>query len=141
MTTTPDVEADLVARLAVRLPASIVVAGSSRNTWPGPERPTLDPVPRRAVFVVRGGEMSMVYGGGQYRYLTLDVVVRSQVDDYAGGELLARQVYDALHLSGAFTGSSGQAYDDIRAEAPQYQGQADTDAHYWVLPVQLWADT
>lgn len=141
MTTTPDVEADLVARLAARLPASIKVASADRNCWPGPERPTLGVVPRLAVFVIRSGELATIYGGGQYRYLTLDVVVRSQLDDYAGGELLARQVYDALHLSGAFTGASGQTYDDIRVEAPDYLGQADNEPHYWTLAVQLWADT
>lgn len=141
MTTTPDVESDLVARLAARLPASIKVSGAERNTWAGPERPTLGVVPRLAVFVVRLGELATIYGGGQYRYLTLEVVVRSQLDDYAGGELLARQVYDALHLSGAFTGASGQTYDDVRCEAPSYEGQADNEPHYWTVAVQLWADT
>lgn len=140
MTTTPDVEADLIARLAARAPSVIFVTGASRNTWAGPERPTVGVVPRRAVFVARAGEFVNIYGGGQYRYFTIDVVVRSLLDDYAGGELLSRQVYDALHLSGAFTGTTGQAYDDIRVEQPQYDGQEDNGPHFWSMTVQLWAD-
>lgn len=142
MTTTPDVEADLVAKLVALLPATLSVSGATRNLWAGPERPTIGVVPRRAVFVIRAGEYRTIYGGGQYRYLGVDVVIRSHLDDYAGGEQLARSIYDALHLLGQFTGASGQAYEDVRAnDAPEYQGQGDEDPHYWVLPVQLWADT
>lgn len=142
MTTTPDIESDLVAKLAALLPSVLSVSGSTRNLWAGPERPTLGVVPRRAVFVIRSAEYRTIYGGGQYRYLSADIVIRSALDDYAGGELLARSIYDALHLLGRFTGASGQAYEDVRAsDAPAYQGQADDDPHYWVLPVQLWADT
>lgn len=142
MTTTPDLEADLVAKLAALLPGSLATTGSARNLFPGPERPTFGVVPTPSVFVMRAGEFASLHSDGQYRQLGMEVVIRSENEDYLNGEALARAVYDAAHLLGKWTGASGQAYDDVRAvSAPVYLGQSDDGPHYWQLNLDLWAAT
>lgn len=138
MTTTPDVQGDLIARAVVRLPLLYSVTGAARNVWAGQERVQGGEVPRRAAFARLAGERQLLYAGGQAREIDLQWLMRNDPQEGLDiAELRARQTYDGLHLSGAFVGgASGVRYCEIWAmDAPRLL----TDAYY-VLNLTLLVD-
>jgi len=111
------------------------------NLFSGPVRQQSTSVPHQAVFVLpSGGPAPDAYSDGtviEMRYSAIQVIVRSNPKDYAGGQVLARQVRDALHHV-AVTG-----YVDIRAmqSEPIYIGPDEADRHLFSVNLEMWRET
>lgn len=124
MTTTPNIETDVIARLVALLPSQFSTTGAARNVWPGLEQPIGGSVLVTAAFVRVFGERVRIHSDGQWREVDVQITQRfaregerllHDAGTYAAAEVKARAVYDALQLSGGFTGSSGARYMDVRA--------------------------
>lgn len=142
-TSTPDVEKDLVERLAVLAPSLVTITGSSRDTWPGPERPSSGAgFPLRATFAQHVGGIDDLHSDGRMRTFDMQLLVRGARNAYGATLALARGIYDALDLSGAFTGASGARYLDVRGigPGPAYLGAGDSDAEFFAVNVRLLLD-
>jgi hypothetical protein len=135
----PDYEADLVARLVGLLPAVYSSTGASPSLWVGDERRPGARVPHEAAFVRAVTSRSHRYNArGQAREVDLQVLMRHAdgVDARAAAEARARTTYDALHLSGPFTGASGTAYLGVECiDIP-----VRLEPTYFSLNVTLWVD-
>jgi hypothetical protein len=142
---TPDVESDVLEKLAALLPAVVTIG---TNAWAGPERGVAEGVPMNAVFVEAYSGRSDVngrQGGGavRQRWFSVQVTVRSGRLDYAGGDAKARAIFDALDLLGPWTGpTSLVVYQDLRCRdaGPLCLGPADSDAYYFVIALEVWRE-
>jgi hypothetical protein len=110
------------------------------NLFEGPVRAQSATVPHQAVFVLpSGGPAPEAYADGtttERRYSAIQITLRSDPKDYAGGWVLARQVKAALHHA-TVTG-----YVDIRAmqSEPIYVGPDEADRHLWSVNLELWKE-
>jgi hypothetical protein len=110
------------------------------NLFRGPERAPSTAVPSQAVFVlVSGGPASEAYADGtnvERAYSALQIIVRSNPNDYSGGDTLARQVRAALHHA------SVPGYLDLRAmqSEPIYLGEDEAGSHRWSINVECWRE-
>jgi hypothetical protein len=134
---TPDVPADVVARLAALLPDDYIVGD---NLFAQPEEEINGAIVQEATFVVVGSAQSDPYSGGpgiQWRRLGVQVLHRFERLNQAAGLRRAWRIYDALHLSGPFVGATdGARYIDVRAvEAPAYLSPS-----YYAVPLTVWLD-
>jgi hypothetical protein len=143
MTTTPDIEEDVLQRLAALAPSVLDVAGSDRNAWSGPLRPSVaSGVPQKAFFVQHSaGGLTSIHNDGRLRSHEIIVTCRSNPQDYTGVMTAARAIYDAADLSGGFTGTSGKVYYEMRAvgSAPAYEG-TDGSAEYFSVVLEVMTD-
>lgn len=132
---------DLAAELAAVLElAGLGLArppalGANLFTAPMPEAD--GDVPDRAVaLVVTGGAGPLPYlGPGRAAYLSpgCQVRIRSAREDFQGGQLLARSLFEVLHQTPLMPSVF------VRAEesAPAYLGTDGADRHRWVLNLGL----
>lgn len=138
MTATGNIELDLAERIAELLPARWRMT-DRRNVWDGGEVPAGGDVAEDALFITLVTTRHDLWNDSQVRYVDLEVLRRFSRASSRAARLEARteavELYDALHLSGAFTGSSsGGEYLDIRAlDSPVFLA----DRHY-ALNVTLW---
>lgn len=99
----------------------------------GPVRPE----PTRAVFcLVTGGitpEDIVENSGESYHRPRVQIRVRDAQQDFAGGEVFATSVRDAVHLQ------VPAGYIECRAveSAPMYLGPDDQGRHEWSINVEL----
>jgi hypothetical protein len=121
--------ADLLATAGIGL-----TKGS--NLFRGPVRPDLFGVQNKSVFcLATGGPINQRLLGNQQGYTvkTVQVRLRSRAGDFDGGQLLGRQIRDALH---------GKVTTDylavlVREPEPNYLGQDADDRYDWSLNVEL----
>lgn len=96
-------------------------------------------VPTRAVFALAsGGRVNSRFLGSskKVRELSVAIKVRSDAEDFAGGEDLAAQVLEALdHVA---TGLPA-GYLDLRSDQPfpTELGQGENGAHIWGVNITL----
>jgi hypothetical protein len=140
--TTPDVESDLLAKLAALLPTDVIVAGADLNALAGPLRPA----GRKGVhevFVQCFGGMRDVHNDGVVRVFNVQVTIRSAQNDYTGGHVLALRIHDALECLGAWVGVSGQRYIDTTAAVamPNYLGPGDNDQELFAEEFEVTAES
>lgn len=140
MTTTPDIEEDVLQRISSLAGADVDVAGSDRNAWSGPIRPSHESgIPMKAVFVRLTGGGTSLHNDGRLRALEVTVTIRSEPQQYEEARARAHRIYDAVDLSGAFTGSSGKSYYDMLclSSAPTYEGAADSGEEFFSFVVEV----
>lgn len=140
---TPDVETDVLEKLNALLPASVIITGSTRNSWAGPERGVDEGFPMRANFVQVYGGRADWNGQDRQRYFNVQILIRADRLDYSGGEVIARAIFDALDGLGPWTGpTSAIKYQDLTCEGagPINVGAGDTDAHYFSINVTAWRE-
>lgn len=136
--TTGNIELDLAERIAELLPERWRTS-DRRNVWDGGEVPAGGEVAEDALFITLVTTKHDLWGDSQVRYVDLEVLRRFSRAASRAARLEARAetvaIYEALHLSGAFTGaSSGGEYLDIRAlDSPVFL----PNQHY-ALNVTLW---
>tara|TARA_R110000868_G_scaffold249005_7_gene505548 strand:+ start:765 stop:1202 length:438 start_codon:yes stop_codon:yes gene_type:complete len=113
---------------------------ANMNLFSGPEQPPGDVVPHACVFCIpyNDGTVPMPYFAGQaqdLRWLSVQVLVRGNVDGYDAANTLAYGCWQAL--SRKVTPSTG--YLDIlnKQGAPMFLGNDDTDHPRFVFNVQL----
>jgi hypothetical protein len=140
--TTPDVEADMIAKLAALLPSDIVASGASQNARAGPLRPTSNAAGAE-VFVQLFAGASQLDNDGRIRFFGLQVTTRSAKNAYSAGFALALRIHDALDLLGPFTGASGAKYMDVRAQlsCANHLGADDQDAELFAEAFDVWCET
>ena len=124
-------EVDLVDHLATAL---TLVAGTS--IFDSPVRASGNGVAEKAIFVAPSGGPAPQALAGQslaFRRSFLQVRVRGDQQDYAGGLAFARSARDATQYA-AIAG-----YTDVRIQEtePIYIGQDDQDRHEWTINVEM----
>lgn len=142
-TVTPDVETDVLQKLSALLPASVIITGSTRNAWAGPERGVDEGFPMLALFVQVYGGQADWNGQDRQRWFDVQVLVRSARLAYSAGEVLARAIFDALDGVGPWTGpTSGALYQDLVASGagPISIGASDADAFYFSVNATAWRE-
>ena len=141
MTVTPDVEQDVLEKLA-SLFGTIVITGPSRNAWAGPERGIDEGFPMLALFVSLYGGTVDWNGQDRQRWFAVQILVRSDRLSYATGELLSRQVFDKMDGLGPWTGASGAQYQDCLAvnAAPIALGPSASDPYYFTVNIEVWLE-
>lgn len=142
MRVTPDVESDVLAKLVERLPADIIVTPEgSRTARAGPMRPTTN---RHAheVFVEEFGVRADLDNDGRTSIIGVQLTVRSKANDYTGGRALSKRIQAALDLLGPWTGASGAAYMDCRAQISlaNYLGPDEQGRELFAQPFEVWLD-
>lgn len=125
---TPDVESDVLAKLAELLPDDVVITGSDLNARAGPLRPAGQADIHEVYVQVFGGRRD-THSDGVIRVMALQVTVRSRQNDYTGGHLLAVAIHDALECVGPWVGASGASYIDTTASIahPNHLGSDGDD--------------
>ncbi len=132
MPTSPDTD------LVTLIDGQIATLTSGTNLFRGKRRPVGTNVPAEAVFcLIDGGPPTQAYADStaiEQRHSAVQVSVRSDKDDYAGGLTLARQVRDAVNHATVVD------YIDIRigASEPNYIGEEDPGYHLWTINVEMW---
>ena len=126
----------------IHLAAAAIGFTSGTNIFDGPERAYGDGVPHEAAFVTPyGGPQPQPFIGGttEQRFPQVQVLYRSGVDDYNGGEAKARAIRDALHHQ-SITRATGGSYTDCRAlqSAPLFLGIDEQRRTRWAINVELW---
>lgn len=141
MTTTPDIEEDVLQRLATLAGADVDVAGADRNAWSGPIRPSYEGgFPTKAVFVRHlGGGATSLHNDGRLRAHEIMVHIRAEPQQYEEARARAFRIYDAADLSGKFTGTSGKVYHDMRciSSAPAYEGAEDSGEEHFSIVLEV----
>lgn len=135
-----DLATALAAGGSITLPdppgGSVAVGYGSapKNILSGPERDSDNFVTNQLINVLQtGGPPALPYLGvapSEVLYLVrVQVLVRSQLDDFAGGEALARGAFAKLHLVEL------AGYIDVRAQesAPTYLGADERRLHRWSM--------
>lgn len=142
---TPNIEADVIDRLVTLRPLLFQASTGPRNTWPGLEHPVGGLIANDATFIRAFAERTRIHSGGQWREVDVQILRRfgrgSERLQHAAGLYAralddARDVYDALHLSGAFTGASGANYLEVRAIG----GPDFLEPCYFSLNFSFWLD-
>lgn len=104
-------------------------------------------IPHRAVFVTASGGLPSrqlkgnTAGDTNERRPTVNIRIRSSskgvASAFADGQLLARQVFDALHHNPP---SSSYCESESINSQPSYLGRDDDGHHEWLIVVQLIVD-
>lgn len=137
---TPDFEDDLLRR-AITLVADAAVLSTPTNALSGEERPSKDTsvIPLDFVFVQSTSAVDDFHNDGPHRIFGVQFLIRSAT--YSAGWTKARAIYDKIHLSGRFTGTSGAIYYDVRASTPYQAPNGPNDrARYFAVDVDLFLD-
>lgn len=136
MITDPDqVVADVLAAAGLGF---AVPPAAGANLYLGPLRPPGAGVPMKAAGVLASGGMRNVRllgsAGKKHRRYSVAIHLRTDVDDLAGGQTLARSVLEALDHR---TTGLPAGYVALRAEQPFpiYAGQDETGAHHFTVNV------
>lgn len=121
--------------------AGIGLTGGT-NLFDGPEQPQGTNVPHEAAFVLPTGGPSPASFIGmteEMRYPYVQVLNRSDPDDYNGGEAQARAIRDALHRQVVARGVGGN-YTECMAlqDGPNYLGMDRHRRHRWTSNFRLW---
>lgn len=130
-----DPELDLQAYLNGKVgTASGITLTTGTNLFTGPERANKVGVPSQAVFIRNSGgppKMPYVNGSpqGDDNQSALQLIVRSNPNDYAGGQLFARDVLALVHRAVV----TGYVYVLARQSEPNYVGQNDQALHQFSL--------
>ena len=129
---TPDVD------VAARLVAAGIGLTLGTNLFRGKERPPAAPgIPHKAVFcLASGGAGPQAYADGtalQLRYPSVQVFVRSDPNDFAAGQTLARAVRDALHHATV----AGYVNVEVVESEPNYLSEDEQGHHLWTVNVDL----
>lgn len=135
MATTPDI--DVVDHIDTAL--GTLTKGT--NLFAGPVRGHDVPdagVPDEAVFVLATGgpaPLAFIAGGSgtEQRFSSLLIRVRSDPNDFQGGQTLARSVRDAIHHSIP----TGYIEAAVRETDPSYLGVTNKGHHEWSIGVDL----
>jgi hypothetical protein len=132
MATTPD--ADIVTLLDSAVGS--LTAGT--NLFRGKRRPVGPYIPGESVFCLStGGPGPEAYADGtsiEEFHSAVDVSVRSDKDDFDGGQTLARAVRTAINHA------TIAGYIDVRigTSDPLYIGEEDSGFHLWTINVEMW---
>jgi hypothetical protein len=128
-----DPEIDLAAYLNGKTGSqSAVTLAEGTNLFTGPVRPVETGMPAEAVFVLNGGgPPAMPYFSSPIsdRQSGVQVRVRSNPGDYAGGSELARDLFALVHEAPL----SGYTYVLARQSEPNYLSQDDQGCHEWSI--------
>lgn len=123
------------AALVAQLDTAIASLTAGTNLFTGRPRPPATGMPRVGVFVeVQGSPVNVPYMGAAktYRIYDLQVTVRSEAGDYAGGLALARSCRDALHIT------TPTGYVSCRVQGEPYPvGQDEAGSDLFTLHVLL----
>lgn len=108
------------------------------NLFRGPVRPVSSYIPGEAVFClsVVGFRPLAIIGQTLSNYSKqVQIRIRSDKNDYAGGYTLAKSILTTLH----FASVTGDNYYDVRVreDEPGYLGVNEDDYHEWSLNVEL----
>jgi hypothetical protein len=107
------------------------------NIFRGPPRAPSAGVPSKAVFCLGTGgypPRPFVDGSGLcVRQPTVQITIRSDAEDFAGGEALARDVSNAVHMH------PPAGYGDVlvRESEPTYLGQDEAGRHLWSINAEM----
>ncbi len=130
----------VVATVLDSVATLIYAPATGMNLFSGPEQPPGDVVPHAAVFCIpyNDGTAPMPYFAGQdqdLRWLSVQVLVRGDVDAYDAANTLAYACWQALTRKK--TPATG--YLDIlnKQGAPMFLGNDDTDHPRFSFNVQL----
>lgn len=143
---TPNVADDLAKLAASKGSLSayvITTVGSTRNAWPGPERPSKgSDVPLQATFWEVAGGTTEPHNDGKSRKIEVQCLLRGKRGDYGATLTKANAIYDAIDQNGPFTGASGAEYLDVTAveSTPIPLGPGESDAEYFALNFHVWFD-
>jgi hypothetical protein len=127
--------------------AAIEAAGigftAGTNLFDGPEQSQGTGVPNEAAFVLPyGGPPPSAFCGNrtaEERYPAVQVLYRSDVDDFDGGESTARAILGALHHQTIFRGVGGSYTDCTGLQSlPLYIGVDESRRHRWTINLELW---
>lgn len=130
---TTDVRTHLNTQVGALTAGTNLFDGSSHAVGTG--------VPAKAVFVLAsGGPGAEAYIGSpeERRWPNVQCVVRSDAEDFAGGEALARLVRDTLHHQ-TITRTGGGSYDGrVMQDEPIYMGPNEARQHEWSVNTELY---
>lgn len=138
----PTPGADLAAALVAASPvggvALVLAPSSGANVFVGPAQPVSDSVPAQAIFCLGYGgtapPMPYMDGTGQdWRQSRVQVMVRSEQGDFAGGETLARATLQALHRRSV----SGYTWVVSLDSEPTYLSKDEQGCHRWSCNFEL----
>lgn len=112
------------------------------NLFDGPEQPESTGMPHAAAFVLPyGGAPTVAFLGGttEERFPLVQILYRSDPDDYNGGEETARDIRDAIHHV-SIARAVGGTYTDctVQSSAPLYIGIDEHRRHRWTINAELW---
>lgn len=112
------------------------------NLFDGAEQPAGAGVPDEALFVLPYGgpaPMADVGGSTEERFPKVQLLYRSDPDEYNDGETAARLVLETVHHQTIARGVGG-SYTDCTADtsAPLYLGMDEKRRHRWTINVELW---
>lgn len=130
---TPD--ADIAARLDTAL-GSLTLGV---NLFRGKEQPySSTGIPHQAVFcLATGGPAPEAYlfggTGVELRYPAVQILVRSNPRDFAGGQALVRTIRDAVHHATI----AGYVEVRVAETEPNYVREDDEGHHAWTINVEL----
>jgi len=131
MATAPD--SDVVTQLV----AAGIGLVSGTNLWRGPERAAGTGVPAKSVFVLAsGGYPPRPFLGPSstdMRRSTVQITVRSDAQDFDGGQTLVRAVRNAIHKAAV----AGYVDIRVRESEPNYLGQDEAARHLWTVNVEM----
>lgn len=125
--------------LVTHLDANVGALTSGTNLAASPLRPTEYPnIPTQCVFVIAsGGPGPTLYlganSGDDLRMYRVQIMIRSEADEYTNGRDLAKTVYDATHLASI----SGWVIVRCRDPQPVYLGMQENNLHLWSINVEL----
>jgi hypothetical protein len=111
------------------------------DLFSGPPKPWKgSAIPRSAVFVYSMLSFRPVQYLGSARHALRDIrimtYIRQQQDQFALGQALGREIWDALNQADV-TAYTGYVACQIAEADAQYLGLDDVDDHRWVLNVRL----
>lgn len=134
----PDIAAALVAATPLSGVTLVAAPTSGGNVFVGPPQPVGGSVPARALFCLCYGgtapPMPYLDGSNQdWHQSRVQVTVRSEQGDFAGGEALARAALDVLHRNGA----SGYTWVKALDSEPTYLAKDEQGCHRWTVNVEL----
>lgn len=135
--------ADPGADVVTALEAAAIGLTGGTNLFKGTEQPFGDGVPNAAAFVIPyGGPAPSAFCGNRVeeeKFQAVQVLYRSDPDDYNGGETMARAILNALHHQTIVRGTGGNYTDCYSAQSLPYSlGVDESRRHRWTINVELW---
>lgn len=127
----PHYATDLLTRAAAVSPTLVILSGATRNAWHSRERPA-EGTPIDSFFAQESGGVANVDTDGELRFARVRMLTRGRT--YQATFERAKQLHDALHLSGRFT-ANGNTYMDCRAEGvgPEHIDFEEGTSHEWFV--------
>ncbi len=129
--------------LATYLGTNLGTVALGTDLFHGPEKAYVPKgnVPAECVFCIASGgppPRLFLQGGNSWdgRY-SVQVIVRSDQEDYAGGLVLAKSVVDTLHLATI----TNWYHVGVTHPEPIYLGKNENDLHRWSINFTLWGTT